>query len=307
MNSRLSDISFGLLTAVLRAMARLPLGALYVCADAVAWLMRHVVRYRRRLVRQNLAACFPEKSDAELRDIEKRFYRNFADNIVETVKLLHISDAEMSRRMTWSGLDVMQKIMDRGQSVTAYFAHTGNWEWVTSLSLAMQPQIERGCRLCQIYRPLKNRHFDALMLKLRSRFGTHSIAKAHTLREFVEMRRDGVVSVTGFMSDQKPSHGDAIHTVKFLCRETYVITGTETLTRRMGMAAVYFDMRKVSRGHYHVDVRLLSDDVARLEPMALTDRYFACLEQTIRRDPAIWLWSHNRWKKPPNVVAAEKK
>lgn len=295
------DIGYGVLTVALQGMARLPLGALYVLADGASWLLHKVVRYRRHVVRDNLAKCFPEKSERELRNIEKRFYLNFADNFVETVKLMHISDAEMSRRMTWSGLEEMKRLMDSGRSIVAYFSHCGNWEWAPSVSLHMQQQMGRGDRLCQIYRPLRNTHFDALMLKLRSRFGTRSIAKAHALRAFVEMRREGIVSLTGFMSDQKPSHGDAVYSVKFLGRDTYVITGTEALARRMGMAAVYWDISKVSRGHYHIDVKVLADDVAALEPMALTDSYFAHLEQTIRRDPSIWLWSHKRWKKPPNV------
>jgi KDO2-lipid IV(A) lauroyltransferase len=287
---------------MLKAMARLPLGVLYRFADVTYVLLYYVVRYRRGLVRKNLTSSFPEKTLAEIKRIERQFYLNFADYIFETIKLLHISDEEMLKRMTFSGVDIINKLLDEKRSIVAYFSHTGNWEWAPSVTLHCPRAVERGDRFCQIYRPLKNKHFDNLMLKIRSRFGSVSIAKKLTLRQLLSYRRDSLTSITGFMSDQKPSHGDPVYFVKFLGHDTAVITGTETLARRLDMAVIYWDMSKSSRGHYNIDVKLISDHVADMEEMSITNTYFNLLEQTIRRDPAIWLWSHNRWKKPPNIV-----
>jgi KDO2-lipid IV(A) lauroyltransferase len=100
------------------------------------------------------------------------------------------------------------------------------------------------------------------------------------------------------MSDQKPSHGDTVHVVNFLNRPTAVITGTETLARRLRMAVVYLDMTKISRGHYNITVNVMADDAALTQPFFITDKYFKLLENTIKRDPSIWLWTHNRWKNP---------
>ena len=82
---------------LLKLLALLPLPVLYLLADVAAPVLHHVVRYRRKVVRGNLASSFPEKTDAELRRIEREFYRNFADNFVETLKLLHITDREIGR------------------------------------------------------------------------------------------------------------------------------------------------------------------------------------------------------------------
>ena len=90
-----------------------------------------------------------------------------------------------------------------------------------------------------------------------------------------------------------------MHIVDFLGRPTAVITGTEQLARRLDMACVYWDMSKTRRGHYTITVRLIADHVADLPEMAVTDTYFKLLEQTIRREPDIWLWTHNRWKNSP--------
>lgn len=296
MGKRTENITYHCLYGILKAFALLPFGVMYLLADVASAFIYHIARYRRRMVTENLRACFPEKSESEIRAIRRRFYRNFADYVVETIKLLHVSDAEIEKRFTWSGLENITGEMDRGRSVVAYFSHCGNWEWAPSITLHCPAQMRRGDRFCQIYRPLRDRVFDRLMLKIRSRFGSVSIAKASALRKFMEMRRGGIVSVTGFMSDQKPSHGDPVHIIEFLGRPTKVITGTETLARRLGMAAVYWDITKPSRGHYHVNVIRLTDNAADTEPFELTDRYFSLLEKNIRENPPIWLWTHNRWK-----------
>ncbi len=287
-----------ILLFLLKSMARLPFRCLYLISDFLFFILYHVVRYRRKLVMKNLTNSFPGKDMTELRDISRRFYHNFADYLVETIKLLHISDEDMGRRMAFENLESMHEMLDRGRSIVVYFSHCFNWEWATSFVLAFHGSKYRDAKFCQIYRPLKDQWMDALMLRLRSRFHSISIKKSQTLRELLTMRRDGYLSVTGFMSDQKPSHGDPTYVTEFMSQPTAFITGTETLARRLSMAAVYWDMRKVSRGHYSIRVRVIGSDLSKLPPMGVTDEYARMLEQTINNQPDIWLWTHNRWKNP---------
>lgn len=228
-----------LLHALLWLPARLPLRVLYLFADVFFVLLYHVVRYRRGVVDGNLAQCFPEKDLQERRRIARSFYRNFADYIVETVKLLHIGDDEIRRRMVFDNLGLLQAHIAAGRSVAVYFGHAGNWEWAPSVTLHMQAAGDEAARFAQVYRPLSNGAVDALMLRLRSRFGSVSLPKATVFRSLAMWRAKDIVSVTGFMSDQKPSHGDPTVPLLFLGRPTAFISGTETLARRLGMAAIY--------------------------------------------------------------------
>ncbi|MDE6854102.1 MAG: lysophospholipid acyltransferase family protein [Muribaculaceae bacterium] len=301
----MKDIGYKLLKASLTLVALLPLSVLYVIADVLYFLIYHVVRYRRALVHRNLAACFPNLSEADRRCVERRFYHNFADYVVETVKLLHISDAEMKRRMTFENFELIDRLVAEGRSVVVYFSHTGNWEWAPSMTLRSARRPGDGVEYCQVYRPLRNRTFDRLMLGLRSRFGSLSFAKSAVLRDLIRMKKDGVVSVTGFMSDQKPSHGDPTVVTTFLGRPTAFISGTETLARKLGYAVVYWDTEKLSRGRYRLTCRLMAENAADCEPHRLTLMYASLLQNTILRNPAIWLWTHNRWKNPVNLDKLE--
>lgn len=293
-----SKLAHKLLMLQLWAWAIQPLWILYRYSSILAWILRYIVRYRLSAVRKNLRESFPEKSQDDLREIEHQFYRNFTDYIFETVKLLHISDRQMSQRMEFEGVEIMDELLGQGRSVVAYFSHCGNWEWAPSVTLHSRYASDPAVAYCQIYRPLKDRWFDALMLRLRSRFGSVSIPKRTALRHLVQYRHNNISTVTGFMSDQKPSHGDEHHIVMFLNHPTAIITGTEQLARRMDMAVIYWDMYKTRRGHYKIKMRLMTKSAAATAPGELTDRYASLLQQTICRNPAIWLWSHKRWKNP---------
>ena len=124
--------------------ALMPFWLLYRFADITFVLLYYVVRYRRRVVNANLEESFPEKSSAELKKISRQFYRNFADYIFETIKLLHISDSQIKRRMTFENVDIIDNFVAQGRSVAVYFSHCGNWEWAPSVTLHTKERANKG-------------------------------------------------------------------------------------------------------------------------------------------------------------------
>ncbi len=300
MSENKGDWKYAPLGWLLKGIARLPFGGLYLLSDILYVLVYHLVRYRRKVVMKNLTNSFPEKSETELRGIMREFYRNFTDYFFETIKLGHISDKEIEERMEFVGLDLLDDCIERGESIGIYFSHCGNWEWAPSMTLWMKHPISEKVKFCQVYRHLDNRWFNDYFLKLRSRFGSVSFEKHTVFRDLLRLKRAGVVTTTGFMSDQKPSHNDTAHVVKFLNQPTAMITGTETIIRKLGLKAFYWDIEKIGRGHYRLTVRLISADPSAEPEFAITDVYARMLETTIRRNPSIWLWTHKRWKNKVN-------
>src|ERR1700744_3531830 len=88
-----------LLLIILYPLALLPLRILYVLSDVLYGLLYYVTGYRKNLVLDNLRHAFPEKNEAELNRITKRFYHNFCDQWIETLKMLTISETELNRRV----------------------------------------------------------------------------------------------------------------------------------------------------------------------------------------------------------------
>ncbi|MFR9166890.1 MAG: lysophospholipid acyltransferase family protein [Dysgonomonas sp.] len=285
-------ITYCLMYAWMYLHALLPLKVLYVLSDILYFLTYKVIGYRKKVTRKNLKNSFPDKSQKELLQLEKEFYHHFCDYIVETIKLLHISDKEMQQRIVFNNIEVIKDRMKDGNSCLLFLGHYGNWEWVPAITLQFDPNVVTG----QIYRPLKNKAFDEIFLKIRKRFGSVGIAKNDTLRKIVQFKRDRIQTVIGFMSDQTPSKNNIHYWTTFLNQDTAVYTGVERIAKQTGFFVVYLDMAKVSRGKYVCDCKLISEKPKEEPEFAITERYIREFEKTILRNPAYWLWTHNRWK-----------
>lgn len=271
----------------------LPLCVHYVLSDALYFLVYRLLHYRVKVVRKNISESFPEKDASELRHIERGFYHWFCDYIVESVKLLTMSQRQMKRRLVFKGTDVVDRVVAEGQSCAVYLGHYCNWEWITSLPLWVTPAAQCG----QIYHAIENPLFDRLFLRLRQRFGAVCIPMAETLRRIVKYRQEGRPVVIGYIGDQVPFWNNIHHWCQFLNHDTPVLTGTERLARQTRHAVFYMDVRRVRRGYYEAEFQLISREPKQLAEYEVTDEYFRRLEASIRRDPACYLWSHNRWKR----------
>lgn len=290
MNKILYYIIYGLL--YLHAL--LPFRVLYILSDILYFWVYKVVGYRLKVVRQNLKNSFPEKTEKELHVIEKEFYHHFCDYFLETVKLLHISDKEMQKRMQFINVELVKDLMKDGNSAMMFLGHYCNWEWVPSLNLHFR---EGPIMLAQIYKPLKNKAVDEIFLKIRSRFGSFGIPRYETLRTIVKLRREGKQTLIGFMADQMPSLNNIHYWTTFLNQESAIFTGVERIAKQTGFTVVYLDIEKIKRGYYRATVKLITDTPQTEPEYHITETYVKAMEKTILRNPAYWLWTHKRWKK----------
>lgn len=286
-------IGFGLMYGAFRLMALVPLRVLYLLSDSLAWLVRDVVGYRTRVVRENVDSALPELSESERRRVARKFYNFLGDYFVETVKMSGMSAAEMRRRMQFSGLDEVNRLLDSGRSVVLYLGHYCNWEWISSLPLHFKPDVDSS----QIYHALENKVADETFLRLRSRFGATSVEMKDTLRYLLRAHRDGQKIICGFIYDQAPVMDSIRHFVDFLHHDTPVLTGAEKIARRLDTAVFYCDIRRPCRGKYICEMIKIADSAAATDEFYTTTVFYELLSRSIRRQPELWLWSHRRWKR----------
>ncbi|MDR0799179.1 MAG: lysophospholipid acyltransferase family protein [Dysgonamonadaceae bacterium] len=285
---------YHIIYALIYPAACLPLGWLQRIAGGLFYWVYYVARYRRKLTRNNLQNAFPDLSEVDLIALEKKFYRHFCDYFFETIKLMRISDTEMKKRFIFRNMETVQSFLDVNQPVILMLGHYGNWEWVTSITLwtRNEPPVTIG----QIYRPLKNQVFDKLFLNLRKRFHSVGFPKIDIYREIIRMRRAGQNWLLGFISDQKPSANSLHYWTEFLHQDTPALIGAERIAKQTGAAVCYLDITQVKRGFYEGKVELISADPKETPEFEITEKYMRAMERSILRNPALWLWSHNRWK-----------
>ena len=286
-------MTYKIVYAIWYLLSLLPFWVHYLFSDFIYLILYKLVGYRKRVVRENLAISFPEKSKEELKRIERGFYHFLGDYLAESVKLMTISKRTLRRRLVFKNTEAIEECIESGQSCAVFLGHYCNWEWITSLPLWVTPKAQCG----QIYHPIENKDFDRLFLRLRQRLGAVCIPMQDTLRKILEFRQAGQPVVIGYISDQKPHWVNIHHWVDFLHHDTPVLTGTERIARRMNHAVFYLDVRRLRRGYYEAEFKLITREPQQMPEFKLTDIYYQMLEESIRQAPEFWLWSHNRWSR----------
>jgi KDO2-lipid IV(A) lauroyltransferase len=268
----------------------LPLGVLYILSDFIFLLLYYFPSYRRKVVSTNLKNSFPEKSEKELRVIEKRFYHHLSDLFFETFKLIHMSEKQQLRRFTYSNLEVIDKLRKENRDVVALLGHYNNWEWPTLISKFMKYTT------VVIYKPLQNKYFNNYINKQRSKHGSILTPMSLVIREILNYRQKKINTLSIFISDQTPAKGDIRFWTPFLNQDTPVFTGAEKIALKYDMAVVFFHIQKKKRGYYNLDIELLFDHTAGLPEYTITETFTRRLEEVIKENPEYWIWSHRRWK-----------
>ena len=275
-------------------MSLLPYKALYALSGVLYLVTYRIVRYRLSTARRNMAAAFPEKSREELRRMEQGFYRWLSDYFVETVKLMTVSHKELMCHVEFRGTEAVEDCFDRGQACTGILGHYCNWELLSAAGKVFTRHKEAVVGL--VYAPIPNKTIDRLFIKIRQSMGGVCVPKRDILRYLVSFRRQNLMNIFGYMADQEPQCHKAQLRLTFLNSTVTAITGPERIARKLGNAVFYVDTERPERGKYVCTFRLITDDAASLPEHEVTRRFFAMLEQSIRRDPRFYLWTQERVK-----------
>lgn len=278
------------LTCLLRAIACLPWSILYALSDAICWVMCHIVHYRRKVIRQNLRNSFPEKTEQEIRDLEKKFYHHLSDLIVESLKLLHISDEDIRQRVSFENIGMVEKLAEDGKPLILFMGHIGNWEWCQSLAMFCQ----RPQHLITLYKPLKSETANNVFKCIRSRFEVEKIPSSQALKALLRYNKQGRQFMAAFIADQRTTCMK--NAMMFMGQKSTYYTGGEDLGRHLHAHMLYLYVEKTSRGHYKMTIKDLDETADLTKPYPYTHAFMQLLEENIRRQPEIWIWSHNRWK-----------
>lgn len=274
-------------------LSRLPLAVHYVIADWLLFpLIYHVVRYRRRLVATNLQNAFPDKTEAERKQIARDFYHQFCYTMVESIYGYRCPDEEMRQRVVFDNMEEVNRLIDAAGGGIFMLGHMGNWEWLASIQLWVSP----GVKELNVYRRLKSASMDKLMLMLRAKRGGACVEKQRILREMVRYRLEKQPVTIGLLSDQKPRPEVTRTWLPFLNQETGFLDGGEVLGKKFGYPVFYLHVIRKQRGYYRIQMKTLSAEPKMAAEGEITTAYARVLEQNINEQPFLWLWTHDRWK-----------
>jgi KDO2-lipid IV(A) lauroyltransferase len=269
----------------------LPFPVLYLLSDVVCFLVYRVFKYRKRVVRGNIALALPHLSEKERRNIEKKFYSHLCDLFLEMIKTLSISKKEIEKRYTFSNMEVYYELEKKEKSIALLCAHYASYEWAVSMNYHIH------FKGYGVYKKLANPYFDKLVRQIRSKFKSNLIDSKETIPTMATNFRNKNYSLYGLVSDQSPKLSTTHHWEKFMGIEVPVHTGGEMLAKKYDMNVIFLKTKKLKRGYYEGSFEILCDEnIKDIPNYEITSNFLKLVEQQIYDAPEFYLWTHKRWK-----------
>ena len=266
----------------------IPFRLVHLCASILAFLLQYLVKYRVAVVRQNLKNAFPSYTNAALKEIEKKFYLNFCDVLLENIKLNSISKSTVRKRMKFLNPEVFSDLAETGKGAMLIGAHYNNWEW---MGLSLSTYLHE--KMFSVYKPLNNTQSDRLMRSARARFGANIIPMLQFPKVVLKNKNRGAVHL--MVADQSPHRSKLDFFCTFLNQDTPVFLGAEKLMKAANLNLYFVEVHRVKRGFYEMKIVPLTEQSTNEKGQA-PKMHLSHLEKMIINQPESWLWSHRRWK-----------
>lgn len=273
-----------------KIVAKFPFWAIYIISSVFYLVVYYIIGYRKAVVLKNLRKSFPEKSDAEIKLIAKKFFHHFADLTLETIKMRGMSDSDFIERMKVANADLINSYFEKGKSVLVLTMHYNNWEWGTYLSKYLKHKS------LAVYKPLANKEFDKFMNETRSRFDAELIKNDHILRHLIRYEKQKTPVFVWLAGDQSPISADE-YWFRFLNQEAMFYPGPAFISKRFNQPIFFQKLEKTGRGKYVTTFELLCENPSAISEHEILKIYIEKMEEIIREKPEYYLWSHKRWKR----------
>ncbi len=279
---------YKIILGILYGFSLLPMRMLYVFSDVAFFIVYRIAGYRKKVVMANLDTAFPEMSRNEKEKIASQFYRNLCDTFIETIKLISISERDFDKMFT---LDISgcNRLLERGLQIQVHSGHQMNWELA---HLAFARNIKT--LWVGVYMRITNPHIDRLFLRIRGRFNARMVSAQDFSKEIRNIyERQYALAL---IADQNPGWPKNAYWLNFFSKPAPFMAGPEKGATRNGTAVVFVNFVKVRRGFYRYEPVIITEDASGMKEGELTRLYRDFLEESIRKQPANYLWSHRRWK-----------
>jgi Kdo2-lipid IVA lauroyltransferase/acyltransferase len=279
---------------LLKLLARLPLPLLHGLGVVLGWLIywapgRHSARMRNNLYESGL--CAPGR---DCRRLLHQAIGEAGKAIVELAPMwLRPYDKVLKLVRGTSGWEHIDAARAAGKGIIVISPHIGCFEIIGQYCAQQHP-------FTVMYRPPRQPALDALMVAGRQR-GQATLVPTDlsgVRAQLAALKRHETI---GLLPDQVATMGDGVW-APFFGRPAYTPTLVASLQRKTGATAFFVAAERLSWGRgYHLHVAPLAEALPADKTEAAV-RINQGVEDMVRRFPAQYMWSYNRYKRPGGVA-----
>lgn len=276
----------------LRGSALLPLPVAHAVGVVLGEGIHLFARGTRRVIAENITACFPDASPTDRADLIRRSCRELGKQIMETGIIWYASPARLRRLVVNPAIvSEMESLWPEGRGMLVAVPHLGNWE-LCNLFMNLHHPVHH------LYRPPRAAWMEPILVALRERAGGRSMpTDVRGLRYLLRCLREG--RLVGILPDQIPDSG-GVH-APFFGRPALTMTLFGQMARKTGAGvALYFSERLPFGRGFRLHVLAGESGIADPDPLVAATALNQAIEACVLRAPAQYQWSYRRFRNQPD-------
>ena len=239
------------------------------------------------LIKSNILRALPNLNQNEIKEISDNMWANYGRILSEYIFIKKFRKSKLEHNINIKGQEILDKIKKSNKPVIFVSGHFNNFE-------LMAMHIEKsGINLAAIYRPLNNIFLNFIMEKIRKKYICQNQIKKGIsgTKKLLSSFKNG--SSIALMIDQRVSQGIKS---SFFNQEAFTTTIPAQFVKKFKCKVVPIYIERIKDINFKLTIHepLEYPNDASIESITLDLN--SLLEKMILKNPAQWIWSHNRWK-----------
>jgi KDO2-lipid IV(A) lauroyltransferase len=271
----------------------IPDSILNLISRALAWFFFRVIRFRRKVIEDNLVLAFgSEKTLNELSKIAAANYLHYAEVIFEILRSITWTENQYLSKTVLIGKENLEPLLKAKKGGVFLATHLGNWEF------AISTVAVHGVPVDVVVKKSKSSIGQKFLDCYRNRFGVGIFFETRTVKEIFVSISTG--RFTGFVLDQFMGPPIGVP-VNFFGHKAGTAAGLALFCEKRDLPIFPAYNYRDSEGKMVTVIEpqieygpLAEDRDTRIYQR--TQIYNDVMERIIRRHPEQWLWLHRRWK-----------
>tara|TARA_B100000963_G_scaffold164532_1_gene142902 strand:+ start:512 stop:1318 length:807 start_codon:yes stop_codon:yes gene_type:complete len=259
-------------------------------SDLVAFLLKNIFCYRKSVVYQNIKKTNLNLSTQQISTLVSEFYTHFSDVFFEMIKLDRMNKKQIAEKFVLKNQNLINDYYKDNKSVILMASHYGGFEWCSTLDYFFKHKV------VAVYTPLKDKLLNEIVYKSRSKHGIKFVPRTNSVNEIIKLEKSNNKFIYGLAADQSPQIRTINYWTNFLGVETLFFTGSERLAKELNIPVVFGEMKKICRGKYQMEFKLISDNPLKSKDKEITEIYKNMVENQIKINPSYYFWTHKRFK-----------
>lgn len=247
---------------------------------------------RVKVADDNLRHAFPERPEAERKQLVRQVFRDLGLGFIEMVRLdMFDTKKDIDRYFTVEGEEHVHAALALDRGCILLTGHLGFWEAGSFVFPVL------GFPIGIVAKPMKNPHVDAYFRRMRESYGGYIIDSHKGARRIFKALQNN--HVVGILMDQHMPRSQAAVRVPFFGRPAYTTPIIAQVAMKYQVPVVPAFCYRNQDNSYRIKISppfFLDSEISEAKILANTALLTSKIEEGIRADVSQWFWVHRRWK-----------